>query len=99
LFQAAGINLLNPNPYLAWSLVLGPAFLVAWHQGPENAAALIVAFYATMAIMLAAIILLFGTTSFLGPRGRHALILISAITLAALGVYRLITGLLPVELN
>lgn len=94
LLQAAGINLLNPNPYLGWSLVLGPAFLAALHQGPANAAVLIVAFYATMVIMLAATILLFGTTSFLGPRGRHALILVSAITLAVLGMYRLIASLL-----
>jgi threonine/homoserine/homoserine lactone efflux protein len=94
LLQAAGINLLNPNPYLGWSLVLGPAFLDAWHQGPANAAVLIIAFYATMVIMLAATILLFGTTSFLGPRGRHALILVSAITLAVLGMYRLTASLL-----
>ena len=94
LLQAAGINLLNPNPYLGWSLVLGPAFLAALHQGPANAAVLIVAFYATMIIMLAGTILLFGTTSFLGPRGRHALILVSAITLAVLGMYRLIASLL-----
>ena len=94
LLQAAGINLLNPNPYLGWSLVLGPAFLNALHQGPAYAAVLIVAFYATMVIMLAATILLFGTTSFLGPRGRHALILVSAITLAVLGAYRLIASLL-----
>ena len=94
LLQAAGVNLLNPNPYLGWSLVLGPAFLSAWHQGPANAAVLIAAFYVTMVIMLAATILLFGTTSFLGPRGRHALILVSAITLALLGLYRLVTGLL-----
>ena len=94
LLQAAGINLLNPNPYLGWSLVLGPAFLSAWYQDPANAVVLIVAFYVTMVIMLAATILLFGTTSFLGPRGRHALILVSAITLALLGLFRLITGLL-----
>ena len=94
LLQAAGINLLNPNPYLGWSLVLGPAFLNALHQGPAYAAVLIVAFYATMVIMLAATILLFGTTSFLGPRGRHALILVSAITLAVLGIYRLTASLL-----
>jgi threonine/homoserine/homoserine lactone efflux protein len=94
LLQATGINLLNPNPYLGWSLVLGPAFLSAWHQGPANAVVLIAAFYVTMVIMLAATILLFGTTSFLGPRGRHALVLVSAITLALLGLYRLITGLL-----
>jgi hypothetical protein len=59
-----------------------------------NAVVLIGAFYVTMVIMLAATILLFGTTSFLGPRGRHALVLVSAITLALLGLYRLITGLL-----
>jgi len=74
--------------------VLGPAFLAALHQGLAYAAVLIVAFYATMVIMLAATILLFGTTSFLGPRGRHALILVSAITLAVLGAYRLIASLL-----
>ena len=94
LLQAASVNLLNPNPYLGWSLVLGPAFLSAWHQDPANAAVLIVAFYVTMVSMLAATILLFGTTSFLGPRGRRALILVSAITLALLGLYRLVTGLL-----
>jgi threonine/homoserine/homoserine lactone efflux protein len=94
LLQAAGINLLNPNPYLGWSLVLGPAFLDALHQGPAYAAVLIIAFYATMVIMLAGTILLFGTTSFLGPRGRHALILVSAITLAVLGIYRLTASLL-----
>jgi threonine/homoserine/homoserine lactone efflux protein len=94
LLQAAGVNLLNPNPYLGWSLVLGPAFLDALHQGPANAVVLLVAFYATMVMMLAGTILLFGTTSFLGPRGRHTLILVSAITLGMLGAYRLITGLL-----
>jgi threonine/homoserine/homoserine lactone efflux protein len=99
LLQAAGINLLNPNPYLGWSLVLGPAFLDALRQGPANAAVLIVAFYVTMVFMLAATILLFGTTSFLGPRGRHALILASAITLALLGVYRLTTGMLQAGSN
>jgi threonine/homoserine/homoserine lactone efflux protein len=94
LLQAAGINLLNPNPYLGWSLVLGPAFLDALREGPANAAVLIVAFYVTMVSMLAVTILLFGTTSFLGPRGRHTLILVSAITLGVLGAYRLITALL-----
>lgn len=99
LLQAAGINLLNPNPYLGWSLVLGPAFLNAVRQGPANAVVLIVAFYVTMVSMLAVTILLFGTTSFLGPRGRHTLILVSAITLGVLGAYRLIASLPQVGSN
>ena len=94
LLQAAMVNLLNPNPYLAWSLVIGPVVLAAWRQSPANAAALVVAFYATMVVVLACMILLFGTTRFLGPGGRRALILVSAVTLAALGVYQLAASLL-----
>jgi threonine/homoserine/homoserine lactone efflux protein len=94
LLQAATVNILNPNPYLGWSLVLGPAVLAAWHQSPANAAALIIAFYATMVTVLACTALLFGTTRFLGPGGRRALVLVSAAILAALGVYQLVVGLL-----
>jgi threonine/homoserine/homoserine lactone efflux protein len=89
LLKAAMVNILNPNPYLGWSLVLGPAFLAAWGQGPGYAAALIIAFYGTMVIALAGTILLFGTTRFLGPAGRRTLILVSAVVLAALGVYQI----------
>lgn len=89
LIQAATVNWLNPSVYLGWSLVLGPALLNAWHQSPANAAVLLIAFYATMVTVLAGTILLFGTTRFLGPGGRRALILVSAVVLAALGVYQL----------
>jgi len=89
LFKAAMVNLLNPNPYLGWSLVLGPAFLAAWEQSPAYAAALIIAFYGTMVLALAGTILLFGTTRFLGPAGRRTLILISAVVLAILGIYQI----------
>jgi len=93
LLQAAAVNLLNPNPYLGWSLILGPAVLRAWSESPTNAAILIVSFYATMAAVMAIIIVLFGTTRFLGPRARRALILVSAVTLAMLGIYQLVSGL------
>jgi len=96
LLQAAAVNILNPNPYLAWSLVLGPALLEAWRAGPGHAVAFIVAFYATMITVLAGTIALMGTTRFLGPRGRRALVLVSAIALAVLGVYQLISGLLGI---
>lgn len=93
LFQAATVNLLNPNPYLGWALVLGPALLNAWRQGPENAIALVAAFYVTLIATQAAFILLAGTTQRLGPRGRRALILASALVLAGLGVYQIAAGL------
>jgi len=95
LIQAATVNILNPNPYLGWSLVLGPAVLAAWHQEPLAALALILAFYTSMVFVLAATIIIFGTTRFLTPAGRRVLVLISAILLALLGIYTLAVGLLP----
>src|SRR5512135_42027 len=32
LIEAASINFLNPNPWLAWSLVMGPALIAAWQD-------------------------------------------------------------------
>ena len=34
VLQAALVNLFNPNPYLGWSLVMGPAVLLAWGENP-----------------------------------------------------------------
>ena len=93
LLQATGVNLLNPNPYLGWSLVLGPLVLKGWKAAPVNAVALLVAFYGTMVVSLAAIIIVFGTLRSLGPRVVRVLLLLSATTLLALGVYQLAAGL------
>ncbi len=89
LLEATGINLLNPNPWLGWSLVMGPALIAAWGQSPAVAFAFLASFYGVMIGMNALIILLLGTTSFLKPRLRHGLILVSAILLGGLGIYRL----------
>lgn len=93
LFQATMVNVLNPNPYLGWALILGPSVLTAWRQHPANAVALIVAFYGTMVAMLALFIVLVGTARFLGPRGQRGLLVASAIILALLGASLLISGL------
>lgn len=93
LVQAAVVNLLNPGPYLGWSLVLGPAAMSAWDRSPASAVVLIAVFYATMVTTLALIIFAFGATRFLGPSGRRILVLVSAVTLAALGVYLLVVSL------
>jgi threonine/homoserine/homoserine lactone efflux protein len=92
LFQAAMVNILNPNPYLGWSLVLGPACLSAWKRSPLNALMLILAFYTTMVSVLAATIFLLGTTRFLSQVGRRILILASVIILAAMGIYLIVAS-------
>ena len=94
ILQAAFVNLLNPNPYLSWSLVMGPTFLAALNQKSSFAVGLISAFYITMIGGLALTIILFGTSSFLGPRRRRGLIMISALLLAGLGVYQLVVGMM-----
>jgi threonine/homoserine/homoserine lactone efflux protein len=94
VLQAAMVNIFNPHPYLGWSLVLGPAFLSAWEARPAYAAALVISFYGAMVVALAGTILLFGTTRYLGPRGRRTLILISAVLLALVGVYQLSVGII-----
>jgi threonine/homoserine/homoserine lactone efflux protein len=92
LFQAALVNVLNPNPYLGWALVLGPSAVEAWHQHPADAVALVAAFYGTMVAMLALFIALAGTARLLGPRALRTLTAASVVILAALGAYLLISG-------
>ena len=93
LLEAMGINLLNPNPWLGWTLVMGPALLAAWRAAPAFGIAFLVSFYGVIVGGSALLILLLGTTSFLSARARHSLILISALLLAALGLYRLSIGI------
>ena len=45
LLKAIGVNLLNPNPYLGWSLVMGPLFLMGWRENPVNGIVLLGGFY------------------------------------------------------
>lgn len=89
LFQAVLVNVLNPNPYLGWALVLGPAVAAAWHRHPGSAVALLAAFYGTMVATLAALVCAFGTARFLSARTQRALVGASVVILAALGIHQL----------
>lgn len=93
LAQAVAINILNPNPYLGWTLVLGPEAIKAWRAGPALAVLFVAAFYVTMVVMLALTIVAFGATRWLSPRVRRALVLASAILLAAIGVFQVVDGM------
>jgi threonine/homoserine/homoserine lactone efflux protein len=87
--EATLVNLLNPHPYIGWTLVLGPSLIAAWNEHGTYAVALVVAFYGTLVVGLAAFILLVGTARLLGSRGQRALVGVSAALLAALGIYLL----------
>jgi threonine/homoserine/homoserine lactone efflux protein len=90
--QAALVNLLNPNPYLGWSLVMGPAVIIAWDDKPFYAVLLLGTFYLVMISTSLILITLMGTTSLLNPDGQRTLLLISALLLAGLGFYYLGSG-------
>ena len=87
VFQAALINLLNPNPYLGWSLVMGPAVVAAWIKSPGTAVSLLLAFYITMIVTSMVMIYLMGRALLLGPGARKVMNLISALLLVGLGLY------------
>lgn len=92
LFDAAVVNLLNPNPYLTWSLILGPLLLKGWREAPSHGVALLAGFYGTLTVMTAAIITLLAGAKRLGPRVSRALVLLSAFGLLAFGMWQLWAG-------
>ena len=91
-FKAVIINLLNPNPYLAWSLVMGPLLLKGWREDPGNGIGLVLSFYCTMILTSVVIILLFSVIRRFGLKVSKVLIGISAIALTCFGFYQLWLG-------
>ena len=92
VWKAVTVNLLNPNPYLGWSLVMGPLFLTAWRRSPGSGVVLLCAFYGTMVVTLMGIILTFGVARNMAPRVSRSLIGISAVALAVFGGIQLWLG-------
>ncbi len=93
-FNAVLVNLLNPGPYIGWSLILGPLVLEAWSLAPKIGIALILCFYLTMIITLIGIIILFGFARELGPKVSKSIIGISSLGLFAFGIYQFYKGVI-----
>ena len=58
VLRAALVNLLNPNPYLGWRLIMGPLLFKGWRETPAYGIALLLRFNGTMVASTMAIILL-----------------------------------------
>ena len=89
LLNAALVNVLNPNPYIGWSLIMGPLFLKGWREAPINGISLLLAFYCTMVISLVGIIVLFAFARNMGPRVNRISLGLSSAALACFGIYQL----------
>jgi threonine/homoserine/homoserine lactone efflux protein len=87
--KAAVINWLNPNPYIAWSVVLGPILLSGWHISPINGIALLAGFYPAMIASMIGMVLIFAAATRFGSRVQRVLIAISSFALACFGIYQI----------
>jgi threonine/homoserine/homoserine lactone efflux protein len=93
LLKAVVVNLLNPNPYLGWSLVMGPLLIKGWSENKVNGVVLLISFYCSMFIYSSLMVMLFGTARKLGSKANRILLGISVIALALFGIYELWSGL------
>lgn len=91
--KAVTVNLLNPNPFLFWSLVMGPLLLKALRESIAIGVAMLSVFYGTIVFVCGAIVFLFAGVGTLFPGITRVLLGASAIALAAFGVYQLYIGM------
>jgi threonine/homoserine/homoserine lactone efflux protein len=88
-WQAALVNLLNPNAWLFWSLVGAPLLAAALRDSPGQAALFLVAFYLPLTATNAGLVLVFGAVGRLGPGAARALGGLSAAAFLVLGLSQL----------
>ena len=93
LFKAMFVNLLNPHPWLGWSLVMGPLFIKGYRDNPAHGIALIASFYGTMTIGLFGFIMVFAFARRLGPRISRIMLGLSVLGLSLFGLYQLWLGM------
>jgi len=93
ILKAAMVNFLNPNPYLAWTLVMGPFLVKGWNESPVNGIVLLGAFYGSMVVYSIAMIALFAAARNFGSRISRISIGISVVALAVFGLYQFGSGI------
>ncbi len=93
LREAVVMNLLNPNPYIFWSTILGPIFIAAWRESPWLGISFVAGFYGMMISLIIGFILLWATVGQLSSGVTRTLNAISAVALLAFGSYQIWLGI------
>ena len=93
LLKAVLVNLLNPAPYIGWSLIMGPMFIKGYQEAAVNGIVLIASFYITIVLCQIGIIMLFGLARNLGSKVTRITLGIASAGLAVFGVYMLWQGI------
>lgn len=91
--KAVLVNLLNPAPYLGWSLIMGPLLIKGWTENPINGIVLLIGFYGSMMIYSMVMVILFAAAGNSGPRSNRISTGISIIALVIFGCYQLWSGI------
>ncbi len=92
VFRTALLNLLNPGPYLFWSLISGPILIRGWRETPAFGVSFLLGFYLTLVGGYALTVMIFGLAQKLGPKVNRAMLGMAAIALFCFGVYQLWLG-------
>ncbi len=93
ILKGALMNLLNPAPYIFWSVVGGPILLRGFKDAGGGGVAFLIGFYGTLILGFGILIWLFGTVGQLGSGVRKALSALSAIALGLFGAWQLFGGI------
>jgi threonine/homoserine/homoserine lactone efflux protein len=93
IIKAALMNMLNPMPYIYWSLVTGPILVAGWREKPVYGMVFIGSFYFVLICGLLGILALFGSARNLGSRVSRALLGVSVLALCAFGLLQLWRGM------
>ncbi len=93
VLKGAVMNLLNPAPYIFWSVVGGPILLEGFKNESGGGIAFLVGFYGTLIGGFVILIWFFGTVGQLGSGVRKALSAVSAIALFLFAMWQLTGGI------
>lgn len=91
--KAVLINLINPNPYIFWSVISGPILIDGWRESPILGISFVGSFYFSFVCVLILLVMLFALARRSGPVVVRSLIGFSAIALCLFGMYQLWSGL------
>ena len=94
LLNASVTNLLNPNPYIFWSILAGPILLTAWRESPVHGLSFLAGFYGTLIGGFAILIMTFALARSLGSRLVRSLSGLSFLALLIFALVQIGSGLM-----
>jgi threonine/homoserine/homoserine lactone efflux protein len=93
LWRMLLVSLMGPGPWVFWATVNGPIFTDAIRISPLNGLGFLIGFYVPFMLILAGWIFLFDRLRLLNPRITRALLLVTVVVLALLGLQLIAQGL------